>query len=140
MGGKGGLESRRPRIDDRLLAVQVRERLDCDEYRKAAQLPSPATRAADVDTDLFAALSLLYATTDAGIQIRKNLALPLAREALERTGSWECPSLAAAAAALAQAKEPGRAHEWLALCDNLPENERGVETRGWRRALQNNQP
>ncbi len=139
-GGKGGGESRGPRIDDRLLAVQVRDLLDREEFRKAAQLLLPATRAGDVDADLFAALSLLYSTTDAGIQTRKNLALPLAREALERTGGREWPSRAAAAAALAHAKETGRAQEWLTFCENLPENERRSETMSWRRALQDNQP
>jgi hypothetical protein len=122
------------------LAVQVRDLLDREEFRKAAQLLLPATRAGDVDADLFAALSLLYSTTDAGIQTRKNLALPLAREALERTGGRDWPSRAAAAAALAHAKEPGRAQEWLTFCENLPENERRSETMSWRRALQDNQP
>jgi hypothetical protein len=139
-GGKGAADSLAERVDGRLLAVQVRGLLDREEYREAGQLLLRGTNSGDVDSDLFATLSLLYSTTDAGTETRQKQALPLAREALERSGGREWLSMAAAAAALARAKEPELARHWLVKCESLPEDQQRGETKTWRKALEANEP
>jgi hypothetical protein len=89
---------------------------------------------------LFAALSLLYSTTDAGHETRQKQALPLAREALERSGGRDWLSLAAAAAALTRTKQSELARPWLEKCESLPPDQQRGETTAWRQALDANEP
>ena len=138
--GKGPADGAGPRVDDRLLALQVRGLLDREEYREAAQLLLRGTNSGDVDADLFATLSLLYSTTDAGTETRQKQAVPLAREALERSGGRDWLPLAAAAAALARSKEPSLARDWLAQCESHPDHQGRADSQAWRRALEANEP
>jgi hypothetical protein len=48
--------------------------------------------------------------------------------------------MAAAAAALARAKEPELARHWLVKCESLPEDQQRGETKTWRKALEANEP
>jgi len=138
--GKGAADGPGARGDGRLLAVQARGLLDRQEYREAAQWLLRGTNAGDVDSDVFAALALLYSTTDAGTETRQKQTLPLAREALERSGGRDWLSRAAAAAALARSQEPELARQWLAECESLPQDQQRAETKAWRRALEANAP